>query len=397
MDRISINLRRLLDITPTKHIRSINNEINWKERLIGILGPRGCGKTTLLLQRIKMYHNLNEAIYTSLDEPYFIESSIVDFVDNCAMAGIKYIYLDEIHQYINWEKELKIIYDTQPKVYVIFSGSSVLKLEKAKADLSRRAMIYRMQGFSYREYLNFKFNLDLPIFNLDEIIEKHADLSSNIMDKVNPLIHFNEYLKSGYFPTTLNTEDFFTYKSKLWEIIRYISETEIRLVLNVDYNGTKKIIKVLSRISSSVPFTPNMTDLSSKLSINRATLTSYLYALKEAKVLTMIEKEGSGFKGMHKPAKILLNNTNYSYALSSTPDITTIRETFFVNQVGYKYDINYSDIGDFKVDHNYIFEVGGKNKGYKQIANTENAFIASDDIEMGFFKKIPLYLFGFLY
>lgn len=387
----------LVDSVETRFERGFSNNLPWDERLIGIKGARGIGKTTMLLQYIKkVYGTGNEALYISLDDPYFYDKSLIDFADDFVAQGGEHLFIDEVHKYPNWAVEIKKIYDYHPKLKVVFTGSSLLEILNSKADLSRRALTYNMQGLSFREFLEFKYDIKLQKLSLEGILTNHENLAFQINKSTKPLQYFTEYLQTGYFPFT--QENSILYYKRLNEIINMIIDMELPNLRNVEISKTHKIKQLLSIISQAVPFKPNISTLANKINISRNSLLQYIYALVDANILMSVHKYSFGVSLLQKPEKLYIDNTNYMYSLSSSsPNIGNIRETFFLNQVSQSNVITYPNKGDFLVNEKYLFEIGGKDKTNKQIAGIENSFIAADDIAFSNGNKIPLWLFGFLY
>lgn len=397
MNSIQEKFQRKIQDTSLSFIRSQMTDIAWEARLIGIKGARGVGKTTLLLQYIKKNLPINEeTLYVSLDNIWFTENNLSDLTDSFIKKGGKYLFLDEVHKYPNWAQELKNIYDDYLQLKIVFTGSSLLEILNARADLSRRAIIYTMQGLSYREYLNLILKVEMPILSLEDIVSNHTKLAQDLNNTIKPLQHFDSYLKSGYYPFFLEAPAL--YFQRLEEVINLILEIELPLLRKVDIAYINKLKQLLQIIAQSVPFMPNISKLSERIGINRNTLISYLYFLNEAHIIKNLYRDAKGISQLQKPDKIYLDNTNLQYAFSTNnANIGNIRETFFVNQLSYKHLVEYTKQGDFRVDGMYTFEIGGPQKTKKQIKDLENAFIASDDIEYGYQNKIPLWLFGFLY
>lgn len=373
-------------------------EINWDARLIGIKGARGIGKTTLLLQYIKLHlkDELDHTLYVSLDAIWFNNNSLSDLVAVFHSKGGAYLFLDEVHKYNGWAQELKNIYDDFPYLKIVFTGSSLLEILNARADLSRRAVVYKMQGFSFREYINIESGLDLGKLALVDILQNHQELSRAIITQVKPLAYFDAYLKQGYYPFYREQVDL--YQLRLGEVINMMLEIELPLLRGVDVAYVTKVKQLLVIISESVPFIPNVTKLSERMGINRTTLLSYLYFLNEINLTSNLYKESKGISKLQKPSKIFLENTNLMELLAyENANTGSKRETFFANQVGFKHQINYSKTADFLVDNKYTFEIGGSNKKVTQIKNIPNSFIVADTIEYGTSNQLPLWLFGFLY
>ena len=397
MEKLFIKHRKKINLTNLTYVRNIIDNIVWKDRLIGIKGARGVGKTTLILQYIKRNFNFGEDnIYISLDDVYFSGNSLLDFAENFVQNKGKYLFLDEVHRYKNWAQELKNIYDDFPELKVVFTGSSILDIVKAKADLSRRAVIYKMSGLSFREYLLFNKNIEFEKYSLNDIIDKHADISDIVTAKIKPIPEFKEYLQSGYYP--FFTEYSETYHSRLEQVINLVLEIDIPAMKHINNEGITKLKKLLYIISCSVPFKPNIKKLSEKTGISRNSLIYYLNYLEEANLLLLLQKDTHGVSALQKPEKIYFDNPNLIYTLShQEANIGNVRETFFINQLSVNHKVTYSQKSDFLIDNKYTFEIGGKNKTTKQIKGIKNSFIAIDNIEYGYKNKIPLWIFGFLY
>lgn len=388
---------RKIEATPLDFTRSLMDTIHWEARLIGIKGARGVGKTTLILQYIKKNIPIDQSsLYVSLDNIWFADNTISSLVDQFVKQGGKYLFLDEVHKYANWSQELKNIYDDYPELKIVFTASSLLEILNARADLSRRAIVYTMQGLSYREYLNLKLGLQLPSYSLNDVLEGHIAISREINSKVKTLQYFSGYLQQGYYPFFQEVPEL--YFQRIEEVINLILEIELPLLRKVEVAYVSKLKQLLQIISESVPFVPNVSKLSERIGVNRNTFVSYLYFLEEAHITRNLYKDAKGITQLQKPNKIFLENTNLQYALSpNQANIGNIRETFFLNQLSVKHTLEYIEGTDFLVDHQYLFEVGGKSKNNHQIKNKENSYLVVDDIEYGMGNKIPLWLFGFLY
>jgi predicted AAA+ superfamily ATPase len=363
-------------------------------QMTGILGARGVGKTTFLLQYLRASNiPLSKKLYISAD------SVKIDSLFELALAFEKeegkLLIIDEIHKYPNFELELKKIYDFL-SLEVIFSGSSALKLDNAKADLSRRAVIYEIEGMSFREFIELKEGLILPSFSLEEILENHVDIAYELLDKFNLTLLFREYLKYGYYPFYFDKKSH--YLIKLNETINTVIEIDIPSVFAMEYQNIRNLKKLIRLVCESHPYTPNIRELLSKMEMGEdyRSLYRYLDYLHKAKVLKLMRPPTRGDNIFTKPEKIYLNNTNLHYGYCNEAQIGTIREVFFMSMT-FEHRVTTPTRGDFLIDEKYLFEVGGKNKGFKQIANIPNSFVVADDIEVGFGAKIPLWLFGFLY
>lgn len=366
------------------------------DRLIGIKGSRGVGKTTLLLQYLKLRLNDKNALYISLDDLYFTENTFLDTADTFVKNGGTHILVDEVHHYENWAKELKNAYDRYPELKIIFTGSSMLRMESSRGDLSRRAVIYSMQGLSLREYILYTEKVEFPVFTLAQVLEDHRNLAETVWTRVKPIRKFNEYLQFGYFPFA--SENVNTYHLRLKEIVNVVLEADLPYMAEIDYSKIDKIKQLLYIISRSVPFKPNIIKLAERTGIARNTLKNYLHYLEEAGLIHLLYSSARGISMLTKPEKIYLSNPNLLFALgSSLADKGNLRETFLINQLSAGHALHYPKQGDFIVDEKYLFEVGGKNKSPDQIRGIKNAYLALDEIESGTGNIIPLWLFGFLY
>ena len=378
--------------------RYLINEINWSNRLIAIKGARGSGKTTLLLQQIK-FHLPKSAnpLYASLDALYFLENNLVDLAENFVQQGGTHLFLDEVHKYPNWSREIKLIYDQFPTLKTVFTSSSMLEIYKGESDLSRRVVPYFLKELSFREFIYFKIGKRLQLFNLEEILNNHTEIAREIKKQLNtPLKYFKEYLEYGNYPYFL--EDRKSYDLKLTQTINLIIESDLNAVENITFEDSRKIKKLLIAIAQSVPFTPNIKKLSERLGINRTFLINAIKLLNRADLVMELYKPTKGIGALTKPEKLFLNNTNLVYALDrKQAEIGAIRETFFANQMKHIHEIHLAEKGDFLINKKYTFEIGGKNKPTKQIKGLENGFVVRDDLEVGALNIIPLYLFGFMY
>jgi len=397
MDTLFEKSYRKRENVSLRFIRSIMDDIQWNNRLIGIKGARGIGKTTLLLQYMKQFlPNDTSVLYVSLDNIWFTEHKLIELIDDFVKRGGKHLLVDEVHKYSNWSQELKNAYDDYPELKIVFTGSSLLEILNARADLSRRAVVYSMQGLSFREYLNLCLLEEFPRYSLPEILENHHEISSKILKNIKPLQYFSDYLKRGYYPFSFEMNEL--YDSQLEEVINLILEIELPLLRGVDISYITKLKQLLLVIAESSPFTPNVHKLSVNIGINRATLLSYLHYLREANLTKHLYKDSFGVSKLQKPDKIFLENTNLAYVLAEKyANMGNLRECFFFNQLDYLHKVECPEKGDFLIDKKYTFEIGGKNKNFRQIHALENAYIAADDIEYGFDNKIPLWMFGFLY
>lgn len=397
MEKLIELFRKKIASTNMDFIRNLEAQINWKARLICIRGARGTGKTTLMLQHIKKtFKNLEKVIYVSLDNLYFSDHSLLDFVDSFAKHGGRFLFLDEVHKYPDWSRTIKNIYDDYPELHVAFTGSSLLEILNVRSDLSRRALVYNLQGLSFREYLKLTADADFPILTLDEILKKNEKLSADIVSKIKPFEFFDDYLKFGYYPYFLEGID--DYYTRLNETVNMILEVELPLLRKVEVAYIGKIKKLLSAIGKSAPFIPNTTELSSRIQIARQTLLQYFQYLEESKLIFQVFKKSRGLGNLEKPDKIFLENTNLMYLLGDAEtNEGNVRETFAFNQLSHSHEVLFSEKSDFFVDKKFTFEIGGKNKKRKQIQDIPNSYILADDIEFGTDRRIPLWLLGFLY
>lgn len=389
---------RLVAATSTDIVRNLYHKIDWDQRLIGILGARGVGKTTLMLQFMKLhYGSSNMALYVSLDKMVLFNDSLYDMADQFYKAGGVHLLLDEVHKYPGWALEIKSIYDDFPSMKITFSGSSALLLQKAEADLSRRASIYRLHNLSFREFIQFRTQIEFSPFQLTEIVTNHGAIALHINEKIRPLAYFDEYLKFGAYPYYFENRSM--YIERVASTVKTIIETDLLAIGSFSYSSLISIQKLLALIADSVPFKPNISELSRKSGIARDILLKMIDLLVRADLLMVLRQNSMPTGYLTKPEKIYLQNTTLSGALSFNriPDKGSVRETFFLNQVGNGHHTTLAGAGDFLVDNQFTFEIGGSNKTKRQIRGIQNSFVVQDNIESGFDKTIPLWLFGFLY
>ncbi|MFC3416228.1 ATP-binding protein [Algoriphagus hitonicola] len=376
--------------------RYLKDQVAWEENLIGIKGARGTGKTTLILQYLKRKKAEGHHVaYFSLDELFFLENSLVETAKLFYQTGGKILALDEVHKYPGWSREVKNLHDRYADLQILFSGSSIIDISKVEGDISRRAIIYEFHGLSFREYLLFKKNLNLPLLNLNQLLLDKQDLRSLFPDEFKPISYFKDYLTTGYFPFSGKDKDL--YFQKLRQMIRTIVEYDMAEIKGFDIRNGKKLLQLLYIIAQQVPFKPNISSLANKTSIHRNSLALYLQYLAEARLLELQYPEGISVSTLQKPEKIFINNTNYLFALAEkSPEIGSVREIFFQSQLRVNHQISYSKTVDFLVDQEFHFEIGGKNKSRKQITGG-NHFLVKDDLEFPAGKNLPLWVFGFLY
>jgi len=379
----------LLQSTTTEFKRYLYNNISWDSRMIGIIGARGVGKTTMILQYIKENLISKQSLYVSADDMYFGEHSLFDLADDFFKNAGKYLFIDEIHKYSNWSRELKNIYDSFPDLKIVFTGSSVLDILQGSADLSRRAIIYKLQGLSFREYLKLFHNYDTQVYTLEQILKNEVKIE-NIQ---HPLPLFNDYLKKGYYPFGIEDE----FNLRLGQIIVQTLESDIPQYANLNVGTSRKLKRLLSIIAESVPFKPNFSKIAEMITVSRNSLDDYFSYMEKAGLIGQIRNETFGIRGLGKVDKVYLDNTNIIFNLvGEKSNVGNIRETFFFNQMRVNNEVISSKKADFVIE-NYTFEVGGKNKQKNQINNDGHSFVVQDDIEYGYQNTIPLWAFGFNY
>jgi hypothetical protein len=379
----------LLQNTTTDFKRYLYDEVSWESRMIGIIGARGVGKTTMVLQHIKENLDSKKALYVSADDMYFVDNKLLDLADDFYKNAGEYLFIDEIHKHPDWSRELKNIYDSFPTLKIVFTGSSVLDILKGSSDLSRRAIIYKLHGLSFREYLKLFHNYETEVYSLKQIVNNEVKLE-NIK---HPLPLFNDYLKRGYYPFGLENE----MNLRLGQIIVQTLETDIPQYANLNVGTSRKLKRLLSIIAESVPFKPNFTKISEIINVSRNSLEDYFSYMEKAGLIGQLRTETSGIRGLGKVDKVYLDNTNIILNLvGDKSNAGNIRETFIFNQMRVKNDVISSEKADFVIE-DYKFEVGGKNKQQKQIGKDGKSFIVKDDIEFGYLNVIPLWAFGLNY
>lgn len=378
--------------------RSLMDAIKWNQRMLAIKGPRGAGKTTLMLQyiRYKLKKPREQALYITADHYWFYTHTLVETAEYFYKNGGRYLFIDEVHKYPQWSRELKNIYDGYPQLRIVFSSSSALDIYRGEADLSRRVITYELPGLSFREFLALGRYANFSAYKWEQIIKKPGEICDTILEKLQPLPLFKKYLKWGYLP-------FFEESAadelpvRLNQMINTIIETDLGFIKDYSAGTAFKVKKLLGVVAESVPFKPNIAALARKLDVSRESVYAWLSHLEKARMLNLLTAEGKGVSLLQKPEKVYLENTNLAYALRSAPDIGAIRETFLLNQlINHKMEVSLPETGDFITEGIYI-EVGGKGKNAKQVKNQKSYIIAADDIEGSIGNKIPLWLFGFLY
>ena len=379
-------------------MRYLYDEINWANRLILIRGPKGSGKTTMIMQHIqRTFPDKNKVLYCSVDHMWFASHTLVDLAEYAYTHGISHLFLDEIHRYDNWAQELKNIYDSYPDIHVVVTGSNALDIIRQVYDLSRRCRVYTMHGLSFREYLKLEGIADLPSYSLEDIVTRHLDICRDItiQKDIKVLLHFEQYVKEGYYP--FYRDDTTNYNDRLSQVIDTIIFNEIPAVSNLEYESIYKVKPLLAILAQQNPYTLNISSLCKSLTISRNVLLKLIDMLDKAALIRRLYADSESWGQINKPEKILFENTNLMYALSPNADVGTLRETFCASMLVKGYKISMPQKGDILTDNHYLFEVGGKNKNHKQIANIPNSYVVADNIDIGFENKIPLWLFGFLY
>lgn len=399
MESLFIKQERLLAQTSIGIVRELMNKIHWNNRLIAIRGSRGVGKTTLMLQYIKLNYQpgSREVLYCTLDSIYFSNHTLLDFIDKFYLQGGKRLFLDEVHKYPTWSKELKEAYDLYPSLQIVFSGSSLLNILNADADLSRRCLPYNMYGLSFREFLMFYKDIQLPVYSLQDILANASRICIDVNEKCRPVQMFNEYLHDGYYPFfTGNREDYYI---NIENVINLILEQEMPLLCNIDPAYVRKLKALLGILASSVPFEVDITKLAGTIGLSRNSVITYLQNLERAELLTLLYSDLRSVKKMQKPDKIYLQNPNLLYAISSTAvQIGTARETFVINQLSVNHEVEYGKAkGDFVIDHKYTLEIGGAEKSFKQIADLPDSYVLADNLEFATGCKLPLWIVGLTY
>ena len=396
MEQLLEKSAALVQRIATEKKRYLYHEINWNNRLIGVKGARGTGKTTLLLQKLKELGLLpKQGTYWSLDDFYFTTHSLVETAEEFFKKGGQYLFLDEVHKYENWSIHIKNLYDFYPDLKIVFTGSSIIDISREEGDLSRRMLMYSLSGLSYREYLAFN---DLYYFKpipLEAILSVNRKWTEIFPTEFRPLVHFQDYLQYGYYPFSM--EDKQGYATRLQQLVRLIVEYDMAELKGFDIRNAKKMLQLLNVVAANVPFQPNISNIAIKSDIHRNSVVSYLHFLEEAQLIKLLYASGISLATLQKPEKVYLDNPNLAFSFStSNPNKGNLRETYFISQVAVRHKVSYPKQGDFLVDDVYTFEVGGKDKTNQQIDTIKNSFVVADDIEFPI-TKLPLWLFGFLY
>lgn len=357
--------------------------------MVGLLGPRGVGKTTMVLQYIKERLPRQETLYVVAEDLYFSSHTLLELADDFAKMGGKYLFIDEIHKYQGWSRELKLIYDYHSELHVFFTGSSILDISQGISDLSRRVLTYSMQGLSYREYLSLFHHIDLPVYQLPQILAHEVAIPSEFL----PLEHFRDYLQRGYYPFSDSNFDRY-----MMQIINVTIDVDIPQYAGISVSVSRKLKQLLAIIAKSAPFKPNLTQIGGQLEVSRNIVSDLCSWIEKAGLIRQLRNSTGGIQGLGKVDKIYLDNSSLIYALGAQGAATgTVRETFFFNQMGCRYHITSSPVSDFLVEGKFTFEVGGRRKGQKQIKDISDAYVVKDDIETGYGNVVPLWQFGLTY
>ena len=376
--------------------RYLYDQINWSARIISIKGARGVGKTTMLLQHIlENYEDIDKTLYASLDDLWFSTHSLIDLVDWADQHGVQRLYLDEVHKYARWKGTLKNIYDSYPDMSIVYTSSSLLIMDNATVDLSRRQTAYTLYGMSFREFLAFENILHYPAIALEDLLHNHVSHAMQIVRNVKVASYFEAYLEYGYYPFYREVgEDF---ASRLREVVSVVIDSDLPAVENMTFETLQKVKKLVMIISERVPFEPKMSEMWAQLATNNELGLRMLYALDKAQILALLTSKAKNYMFLYKPGKIFLGNTNLMHVLCPLVNKGNERETLFCCQLQVNNDVKHPLKGDFLVNDKYLFEVGGRKKSFEQIADVPNSFLAVDDTEVGYGNRIPLWLFGFTY
>ena len=389
MERLYEYMNRQLKSVNDEFHRYMYDKINWGNRMLGLVGPRGVGKTTLFLQRIKEHHSTDDTLYVSAEHMYFANHSLYGLAEKFFKNGGKYLFIDEVHKYEGWSRELKLMYDSLPGLHVYFTGSSVLDIEKGEADLSRRAPKYLMQGMSFREYLAIRHGVHAPCLSLADILAHKEEIPG----VEHPLPLFKDYLRCGYYPFGDDEQ----FDIELGQVITRTLEVDIPQFAGMTAATGRKLKRLMAIVSTLAPFKPNMTSLGSQIQVSRNNVEDYLLYMEKAGMVAQLRTNAGGLGALGKTEKVYLDNTNILYNLSEgSEDIGNVRETFFFNQMRVGHKVTASKISDFEID-GLTFEVGGKNKGQNQIAEAKRGYVVKDDIEFSYGNVIALWALGLMY
>ena len=384
-------MKEQLNLVSTDFKRYMYDKLPWEARLVGLMGPRGVGKSTMVLQHIKEQAEdvQSKSLYVSADHSYFSTHTLIDTAAQFVREGGEWLYIDEVHKYEGWSTELKQIYDSHPKLHVFFTGSSVLDILEGEADLSRRVLLNNMQGLSFREFLELFHGIKTPVRTLKEVLEGKVQIEG----VEHPLPLFEQYLREGYYPFSL--EGYFL--QRLQQVIRLTMEVDIPQYANMTPATGRKLRRMLGIIASNVPYKPEASSLANEIKVSRNDIPNYQLFMEKAGMIGQLRDCTGGMRGLGKTEKVYLDNTNMIYTMTGeNANIGNVRETFFFNQTRLNLDVISSKVSDFQIDK-YTFEVGGKKKGLKQVQGVDNAYIVRDDTEYASGQFLPLWSFGLLY
>ncbi len=395
IEQLQLLSNQILAQKVPEYKRFLFDKIDFNERLIGVLGSRGVGKTTLLLQYLHSIFKEKKTLYIMADHPIVLELGLFNIADEFQKKGGEVLIIDEIHKIKNFEIDLKLIYDSFFSLNVVFTGSNAVAIDNAKADLSRRAIIYKLPVLSFREFLELETNEKFETISLQEILENHTTYAIDILSKVKPFAYFEEYLKGGAYPFYKTSKN--SYVQKLLNASMQILETDLPMIYTIEHDKINSLKKMMVMLCQSEPYDINISKLCGAVELNQRTLYKYLGILQSAGLIRILGAKSTGVSIISKPEKMYLDNTNLFSIFCNNSKIGTIRETFFASSVSYNHNINYPKSGDFILDEKYTFEIGGKDKSFKQLKDAEHGYVVADDIETGVDNKIPLWLFGFIY
>ena len=388
----------LISQVPMDIVRGLMDCISWERQLVAIKGSRGVGKTTLIRQYIRKTYGTSagEALYCMMDSLYFTSHSLLDLAEKFHLMGGRHLFLDEVHKYPTWSKEIKELYELYPDLKITFSGSSLIQILNADADLSRRVLSYTMEGLSFREFLHFYKGIELPTFTLDSILSSPDSICQQVNAACKPQPLFEEYLQVGYYPFYDGNAD--EYYSRIENVVSFIIDQEMTQFCGIEPAYTRKLKALMTYLAENIPYEVNIAKLAMYLEINKNTILNYLSSLDRAELIKLLYSDNKSVTKMQKPDKIYVQNPNLLFALGQSNNIGTVRECFAVNQLSVSHEVEYGKTtGDFKVDGKYLFEVGGERKTFDQIADIPNSFVLADSLEFPIGHKLPLWMIGFLY
>lgn len=380
-------------------VRDMINKVSWDKPLVSIRGSRGVGKTTMIRQYIRKTYGVTpgEALYCVMDSMYFTKNSLLDMAERFHLMGGKHLFLDEVHKYENWSKEIKELNDLYPDMKITFSGSSLIQILNADADLSRRVLTYDMAGLSFREFVRFYHGKELPVWTLEQVLDNPDAVCDEVQKIVDsPQKLFEEYLRVGYYPFYDGNE--MEYYSRIENVVQFIVDQEMTLFCGVDPAYTRKIKAMMMYLADNLPYEVNVSKLSSYLELNKQTVLAYLSSMNRAELISLLYSDNKSVTKMQRPDKVYIHNPNMLCALAKNVNIGTLRECFVVNQLGVNHEVEYGKTqGDFKIDGKWIFEVGGADKSFDQIADIPNSYVLADSMEFPIGKKLPLWIVGLIY